>query len=174
MGLLLVLFLACFVNFVVQNKICPESEVYPPVVQILYSYYSKAKSRSPEFVEDRVSTILVIEDEAALRQTIIEMLEYEGFDTLSARDGQVGLEMAQKHLPDLILCDVMMPVMNGIEMVEKMQENGTLEATPVVIVSTERSTTRIEYLKSKGISAYLSKPFTPESLKETIDDLLSG
>ena len=65
-----------------------------------------------------------------------------------------------------------MPRMNGVELVDEMVARGILESTPVIVISTERSTTRIEELKAKGISAYLNKPFTPEYIKQIVDSLL--
>jgi two-component system chemotaxis response regulator CheY len=59
-------------------------------------------------------------------------------------------------------------------MVEAMKQKGLMETIPVVIISTERSVTRIEELKAKGISAYLKKPFTPENIKDVIDNLLKA
>jgi len=67
-----------------------------------------------------------------------------------------------------------MPEMDGIEMVERMWQTGLLKTVPVVIVSTERSVTRIEELRAKGVRAYLNKPFTPEEIKTIIDEVLGG
>ncbi len=65
-----------------------------------------------------------------------------------------------------------MPEMNGIELVDAMAEDGLLKSIPVIIVSTDGSTTRIEELKGKGIRDYIRKPFTPESIGEIIDKVL--
>ena len=65
-----------------------------------------------------------------------------------------------------------MPVMSGIEMVDKMIERNILKTSPVVIISTERSETRMAELRAKGVSAYLNKPFTPECLRDVIAQVL--
>ena len=73
---------------------------------------------------------------------------------------------------DIVFADINMPVMNGEEMVEIMAQQKMLDETPVVIISTDRSVTRIEKLLSKGVRAYLNKPFTPESVRDVIIDIL--
>ena len=64
-----------------------------------------------------------------------------------------------------------MPVMNGVELVEKMAKDGLMETIPVVIISTEGSETRIESLRASGITAYLRKPFRPEDIKKVVLDI---
>ena len=67
-----------------------------------------------------------------------------------------------------------MPNMTGIELVEKMSEDGLMKSIPVVIISTEGSATRIEQLMNKGITAYIRKPFAPEQIKEIVDKIVGG
>jgi len=67
-----------------------------------------------------------------------------------------------------------MPVMNGIEMINKMAEDGMMNEVPVVVISTEGSQTRIDQLKEKGIQGYIRKPFSPEKIKEVFDKIILG
>tara|TARA_Y100000589_G_scaffold331132_1_gene383407 strand:- start:650 stop:988 length:339 start_codon:yes stop_codon:yes gene_type:complete len=90
---------------------------------------------------------------------------------LHAANGKEALETLGKEWIDLIFADINMPVMNGVEMIEKMSHDGLLKTIPVVVVSTEGSQTRIEQLKDKGITAYIRKPFQPEDFKAIVEDL---
>jgi two-component system chemotaxis response regulator CheY len=89
-----------------------------------------------------------------------------------AENGKTGLDCLKDNWIDLILSDLNMPVMSGIEMIDEMAKDGLLKDIPVIIISTDGSLKRIEELKEKGIREYIRKPFTPESLSEVIDRVL--
>jgi two-component system chemotaxis response regulator CheY len=89
-----------------------------------------------------------------------------------AANGLEALEVLHKEWVDIVFADINMPEMNGIELVERMNDEGMIDTIPVVIVSTEGSKQRIEELRNKGVKAYLRKPFAPESLKNIIGELL--
>ena len=119
--------------------------------------------------------ILIVDDSKVVRSVIAKILRLADIDLgnlYEAADGQAALDLLEKEWLDLVLAAINMPIMNGIELVDAMRERGLLESTPVVIVSTERSVTRIEELQAKGISAYLSKPFAPENIKRIVEGLL--
>jgi len=119
--------------------------------------------------------ILIVDDSDTVRAVISKTLQMAGLDLgelHTAANGQEGLSVLREQWVDLVLTDINMPVMNGVEMIEAMQGDENLAHLPVVVVSTEGSTTRMEELKAKGVRAYLRKPFTPEKLKEVIEDLL--
>ena len=79
--------------------------------------------------------ILVIEDDANIRESLVELLEMKSYEVLSAENGADGLRMAIEGRPNLILCDVMMPGMNGYEVIEKVRANMDLAATPFIFLS---------------------------------------
>jgi two-component system chemotaxis response regulator CheY len=119
--------------------------------------------------------VLIVDDSKVVRSVIAKILRLAEIDLgelYEAADGQAALDLLETEWVDLILADINMPRMNGIELVDAMLERGLLESTPVVIISTERSVTRIEELQSKGISAYLRKPFAPEHIKRIVEGLL--
>ena len=121
--------------------------------------------------------VLVVDDSMIIRSMVAKTLRMSGLKLgtiLFAANGQEGLDQLRNNQVDIVFADINMPVMDGVEMVNAMAEEGFLERVPVVIVSTERSTTRIEALKAKGVNAYLQKPFMPEQFKETVDRLLPG
>ena len=119
--------------------------------------------------------ILVVDDSATVRAVIAKTFEVAGVEVgelYQAENGKEALDILADNWIDIVFADINMPVMGGIEMVEKMNDEGLLETIPVVIVSTEGSSTRIEQLKAIGVSAYVRKPFTPEIIRKVIDDIV--
>ncbi len=119
--------------------------------------------------------ILLVDDSKTVRSVLAKTLELSRLpinEILEAENGRQALDLMDNNWVDLVLADINMPVLNGIEMVEKMYSDGLLKTIPVIIVSTEGSATRIEQLKSRGISAYIRKPFTPELIRSVVEDIL--
>ncbi|MFC1537556.1 response regulator [Gemmatimonadota bacterium] len=119
--------------------------------------------------------ILIVDDSKVIRKVIAKALDIAKIPVgqlFEAGDGKEGLEVLKQEWVDLVLVDINMPVMGGVEMVENMAEDGLMSSVPVVIVSTEGSQTRIEDLSSKGVRAYIRKPFTPEQLKKVVGEIL--
>jgi len=115
--------------------------------------------------------ILIVDDSALTRKAIKRMLDMLGLDVdkaLEAENGVDALNVIENENVDLVLADLNMPKMGGIEMIFHMRGNEATKHIPVVIVSTESSTTRIEGLLADGVKDYLHKPFTPEQFKEVI------
>ncbi|OPZ65204.1 MAG: hypothetical protein BWY84_00501 [Candidatus Aerophobetes bacterium ADurb.Bin490] len=119
---------------------------------------------------------LIVDDSATTRTIIKKILELSSIEIgelHEAADGEEALEVLQNKWIDLVFADINMPRMNGVEMVQRMREDGMLKSIPVVIVSSEGSETRIEEMMAKGIKAYLRKPFTPENIKELAESILN-
>lgn len=119
--------------------------------------------------------ILVVDDSSVVRSVIgktIELAQVDVGEILYAANGKEALEQLKNKWVDIVFADINMPVMNGLEMIEQMEKDGLMETVPVIIVSTEGSTTRIEQLKQKGIKGYIRKPFTPEKIKEVFTKTL--
>ena len=119
--------------------------------------------------------ILLVDDSSIVRKSIVKtlaMAEVEIGVVLEAENGQVALELLKDNWVDLIFLDINMPVMNGIEFAERLKESDLLKDIPVVVISTEGSKIRAEELKALGITVQLRKPVRPESLTETITDIL--
>lgn len=121
--------------------------------------------------------ILIVDDSETVRAVISRTLEMAGVPInklYEAPNGKEALQVMRDNWIDLVFSDINMPVMTGVEMIEQMQQDDLLESLPVVVVSTEGSKTRIDNLMKKGVRAYIRKPFTPEKVKEIIDELLGG
>ncbi len=112
-----------------------------------------------------MATILCVEDEALLREDIVEELENDGYNVLQAADGQEGLEMMLKHEPDLVICDITMPHMNGHDLVKTLREKHPEFAdTPFIFLSALAD--REDILEGLNIGAddYLTKPIDIDML----------
>lgn len=121
--------------------------------------------------------ILIVDDSETVRAVLARTLEMAGVavSTLhQAANGEEALEVMKNNWIDLVFSDINMPGMGGVEMIERMQESDLLGTVPVVVVSTEGSKTRIDDLLSKGVRAYIRKPFTPEKVKAVVEKLLGG
>ena len=99
--------------------------------------------------------ILVIEDEATLQKALNEVLLQEGFEVLSANDGIIGLETAKKENPDLILLDIILPKMDGFEVLAKLKADD--ENTPVVILTNLSDVNDVQKALDLGATTYLVK-----------------
>ncbi|MGC8739726.1 MAG: response regulator [Candidatus Hydrogenedens sp.] len=119
--------------------------------------------------------ILIVDDSTTVRAVMEKTLRLSGVEIgniLHASNGKEALDILRSNWVDLVLTDINMPVMNGVELINEMNQDELLKTIPIAIVSTEGSQTRVEELKSKGVKAYLRKPFTPESLKNLVIELL--
>ncbi len=119
--------------------------------------------------------ILLVDDSQlvhAFMEKALRLAEIPIRELFHAENGKEALAILADNWVDVVFADINMPVMNGIEMIEKLDEDGLMKTVPIVIVSTEGSTTRIEELKSKGVRAYIRKPFTPEQFREAIENVL--
>jgi two-component system chemotaxis response regulator CheY len=119
--------------------------------------------------------ILVVDDSETVRAVIAKAIGMSGVEVktlMTAGNGQEALDILDKEWVDLVFADINMPVMGGVEMVKRMKADDGMKGIPVVIVSTEGSATRINGLMESGVRAFLRKPFTPESLKTTIDSIM--
>ncbi|MBN2139132.1 MAG: response regulator transcription factor [Sedimentisphaerales bacterium] len=118
------------------------------------------------------STILIVEDD----RDIMEMVEYnlaeEGYDTFSALDGKVGVELAAKHHPDLIILDVMLPVMDGFEVCRALKNDSSTADIPIIILSAKSQETDKVLGLELGADDYVTKPFSPRELIARIRAIL--
>jgi two-component system, chemotaxis family, chemotaxis protein CheY len=118
--------------------------------------------------------ILVVDDSSTMRAMLAKTLQMTGLpiDNLhKAANGQEGLDILDEAWVDVVLIDLNMPVMGGLEMIAKMRETPDLAGQPVIVVSSESSQTRIDELRSQGLE-FIHKPFTPEQVRDVIQKLL--
>ena len=117
-------------------------------------------------------TILVVDDEQDLLDLIEYNLKKEGFEVLKAEDGLEGIEVAREHSPDLVLLDIMMPKMDGMEVVERMRDDKKLKRIPIIFLTARGDEkTEVEGL-DKGGDDYITKPISTTKLISRIKAVL--
>ncbi|HEY6465325.1 MAG TPA: response regulator [Candidatus Acidoferrales bacterium] len=120
---------------------------------------------------------LIVDDSSVMRKIIERLLRQAGVDlknVYEAGNGVEALAVLKDNKVDLILCDINMPVMNGLEFIKRLPEVENGKGVPVVMVTTEGSESHVVQALSCGAKGYIRKPFTPEQVKENVLTLLAG
>jgi two-component system response regulator AtoC len=115
-----------------------------------------------------MSKILVIEDDPAVRGNILDLLEAEGFAGIGAANGKQGIELAVQQLPDLVICDVGMPGIDGFEVFEILSAQPATAALPFIFLSARAERADVRRGMALGADDYLTKPFTRTELLDSI------
>jgi DNA-binding response OmpR family regulator len=116
--------------------------------------------------------ILLIEDNDDIRTNTAEILELANYEVITAENGKVGVQKAIEHLPDLIICDIMMPVLDGYGVLHAIQRNESVQHTPFIFLTAK--TERSDFRKGMELGAddYISKPFDGTDLLNAVDSRL--
>ena len=132
----------------------------------------KEQETAQEEAEQKDQTILVVEDNADLRKFLYSILS-PTYNVLLAENGKAGLVMVRKEIPDFILTDVTMPVMDGLSMIHEIKQDTTLNNIPVMILSAKASVEDQQRGFDEGVDAYITKPFSTPYLLGRIEAILT-
>jgi DNA-binding response OmpR family regulator len=116
--------------------------------------------------------VLVVEDDPTILQLLDVNFEMEGFVVLRAEDGEQGLALAVESSPDVVVSDVMMPKMSGIELVQAMRANDSTRSIPVILLSAKAQGTDVRNGLDAGADDYVTKPFEPLDLIDRVNAVL--
>ncbi|MEA2477672.1 MAG: hypothetical protein QOF16_308 [Actinomycetota bacterium] len=116
--------------------------------------------------------ILVCDDDPVILRLLQVNLELEGYEVLTAHDGEEAVQVATAEVPDLILLDIMMPRMDGYQAVQEIKSKDETKHIPVVFVSAKAQQSDVDLGKSYGVAAYLTKPFDPTEMIELVAQLV--
>ena len=117
-------------------------------------------------------TVLVVDDSATMRQQPRTLLQTNGYAVVEAGNGAEGLEAAKGAPIGLVIVDVNMPVMNGIEMIGKLRKMANYDKTPIFVLTTESSGNIVSQGKAAGATAWIVKPFNPQILLAAVKKVL--
>ncbi|MGA9325194.1 MAG: response regulator [Salegentibacter sp.] len=117
--------------------------------------------------------ILLIEDDQTLRENTKEMLELSGYKVYDTADGRSGLALALQHLPDLIVCDIMMPTMDGYEVLDALGKKEATRYIPFIFLSAKAEVQDIRKGMTRGADDYVTKPFREQDLLSTIESRIA-
>jgi len=121
--------------------------------------------------------VLVVEDELAMREIVVEKLQSSGFKAVQAEDGKEAIALAEKEKPDLILLDLMLPEINGFGVLEHIRKSDDpkFAKTPVIILTNLWSKEEIIKTKTLGVSAYIIKAYmTTEEIVDKVNEVLAA
>lgn len=116
--------------------------------------------------------VLVVDDEIHIVHVVAIKLRNNGYEVISAHNGADAFELACKHQPDIIVTDFQMPVMTGMELVEKLRKNEGTKEIPIIMLTARSFSISKEQQEQFQISDCLSKPFSPRELLSNIEDIL--
>ena len=117
-------------------------------------------------------TVLVVEDNELNMKLFHDLLEAHGYDTLQTRDGVEALKIAREHKPDLILMDIQLPEVSGLEVAKWIKEDANLRAIPIVAVTAFAMKGDEEKIRQGGCEAYIAKPISVAKFLETVERFL--
>ena len=115
--------------------------------------------------------VLVVEDDAALRKVLELRLQLEGFDVVLAKDGQAGIEALGEAHPDVVVCDLMMPRLDGFGFCKTARDREGSRDLPIVVLTARQKDAEIERLLELGNITFMTKPFDAKTLTATLLDL---
>jgi CheY-like chemotaxis protein len=119
-----------------------------------------------------MASILVVEDTADILDILTRQLSYAGHDVISAMNGIEGIACARAHMPDLIVMDLVLPVLNGWEAIKQLKADARCADLPILAISAHALTETKEQARAAGCNAYMSKPFTMQELFAVVDNLI--
>ncbi|MBI2190812.1 MAG: response regulator [Planctomycetes bacterium] len=118
--------------------------------------------------------ILIIDDEPIIVRTLQDRLKFTGYEVFTAADGEEGLQKAVQQKPDLVLLDIMMPKLDGHQVLERMRQMEDTREIPVIMLTARSQMEDVIKATSGGSADYVVKPFDLVALLEKIDKVLSG
>ena len=122
-------------------------------------------------------SVLIVDDSPVMRSFIRRVMTLSGFEVgecFEASNGEEALTQLREHQVHVILTDINMPKMNGDELLRRLEEEGTLKSVPALVISTDATKNRILRMLSLGAEGYMTKPFSPEALREEMERVLGG
>ena len=127
---------------------------------------------SPAAVSGQTKTVLIVEDNELNMKLFHDLLEANGYRVLQTRDGLSALDLVRKLRPDLILMDIQLPEVSGIEVTKWLKEDDELKSIPVIAVTAFAMKGDEEKIREGGCEAYISKPISVLSFLQTVDGFL--
>lgn len=116
--------------------------------------------------------LLAVDDDPVILNLLKVNFEIDGFDVITAGDGQEALETAQAEKPDVVLLDIMMPKMSGLEVTQALKSDPETKRIPIMLLSAKAQEADVEVGMKMGADAYVTKPFDPIELVQRVHDLV--
>ncbi|WCO02857.1 response regulator [Psychroserpens ponticola] len=117
--------------------------------------------------------VLLIEDDIVLRENTAELLELSEYKVLTAANGQIGLEMTKKHRPDIIICDIMMPILDGYGVLKSLSQHQDTKFIPFIFLSAKTERQDVRKGMDLGADDYITKPFSEDEIISAIESRIA-
>jgi len=121
-----------------------------------------------------MKTVLIVEDNTTIRENISEILELRGYAVLVAINGKIGLAIAKEKKPDIILCDIMMPEMDGYNVFSSLKDSPDIANIPFIFITGSADKRDVEHGLIVGANGYITKPFEGNDLCATVERCLKA
>ena len=118
--------------------------------------------------------VLIAEDEPHLVESLSFILGREGYEVRAAQDGEAALDEIQRSLPDLVILDVLLPKLNGFEILKRIRTNAAWRALPVIILTAKGQHQDRKAAELIGVDAFVTKPFSNKAILDQVKQLLAG
>ena len=115
--------------------------------------------------------LLIVDDEDGVRSLVRMTLESDSYEILEARRGDDALSLVREHLPDLVLLDVMLPDISGVEVCRKLKSDQLTSSVTIVMLTARAQTSDLEVAEDAGADGYFTKPFSPVALLRRVDHI---
>ncbi len=148
-------------------ELSPSREMHPPDETLSYAGLNDNDTR-------RVLRVAVVDDDPDIVKVNMIILESRGYEAIAAYGGEEGLEMVNREMPDVVLLDIMMPGLDGLETCRRLKSNERTRDIPVIFITAKTSEECSEEVLAAGGSGFLSKPFRPDELFESIEEVCDG
>lgn len=116
--------------------------------------------------------ILIIDDEPHIRRSLSYIFKKKGYNTFTAINGNEGIKMAKEIVPDLIFLDVIMPRLNGFEVLKRLREDTQIKTTYIIMLTVKTQQIDEEIAKKYGVDEYITKPFSPVKITARVKEIL--
>ena len=116
--------------------------------------------------------ILIVDDSVSIRKSVSFVLSNEGFEVIEAEDGLDGLKKAESQQCSLVITDINMPNMNGIDLIKSLRQSVAYKFTPIIALTTESQDDKMQEGKAAGATGWIVKPFTSEKLVAIVNKIL--
>ena len=121
-----------------------------------------------------MKSVLVIDDNTMVRENVAEILALSEYIVHTADNGKIGFKLALKERPDLIVCDILMPIMDGFEVFNLLRKHRVTNDIPVIFLSAKSEKVDFKMAKEMGADGYITKPFHPSELLAIIQKILNS
>lgn len=137
-----------------------------------YNVQSEINQKMYEKDRQMSKTLLIVDDSTVMRMTVRTILKENGYEVIEAENGQVAIEKAKAAPVDLVICDVNMPVMDGLTFARLIKEEAQYRFLPIIMLTTVTEQSQMETGKAAGVKAWMVKPFDKAKLLGAVSKLL--